>query len=394
MMRQFTRRDICLLAFVFVMALSLRGPVVGIAPLINLIENDLHLSSSASGLLSTLPLLAFALFAPVATFITRRIGLEATLLAGAVCIFSGELLRAWTSLNSLYSGAVMIGIGIAIGNVLLPVLLKRDFPKHILQLTALYVLMMNLGGAFMTGFAVPIQQWVDNASIGIPGWPAALASQVIFVIPALIIWIAIPKRTTQAAPITKVNSSVWRLPLAWLVTLFIAFGSILNYVVNAWIPSILIAKGFDPVTAGLYQSYLQTGGMLPALIMPFLKRWLINPRQITCLALVTTMLSLVGFAFMAEWSALWSAVFGFGCTLGFIMGLSLITMRTDSIHQAAALSGMASLIGYLLAAAGPVAIGALHDATQEWQTSLFSLIGVCGIWCVLGWFASPNTAHQ
>lgn len=393
MIREFTRRDILLLAFVLVMALSLRGPVVGIAPLINLIESDLHLSSSVSGLLSTLPLLAFALFAPVATFVARRIGLETTLLAGAVCIFSGELLRAWPSLSSLYSGVVVIGIGIAIGNVLLPVLLKRDFPKHILQLTALYVLMMNLGGAFMTGFAVPIQQWIDNESIGFPGWPAALASQVVFVIPALIIWIVIPKRITQTVPITKVSSSIWCLPLAWLVTLFIAFGSILNYVVNAWIPSILIAKGFDSLAAGLYQSYLQTAGMLPALIMPFLKRWLINPRQITCLAIVTTMLSLMGFAFMAQWSALWSAIFGFGCTLGFIMGLSLITLRTDSIHQAAALSGMASLIGYLLAAAGPVAIGALHDATGEWQTSLFSLIGVCVVWALLGWLASPSSAH-
>lgn len=394
MLSTLQRRDWLLLSFIFVMALSLRGPVVGIAPLIDVVESSLHLSSSASGLLTTLPILAFALCAPLATFLGRRYGLEFALLLGSIAIALGILLRSADALPSLYVGVTFVGIGIAIGNVLLPILLKRDFPNHILQLTAVYVLMMNLGGAFMTGFAVPVAQWAPTWLPQLAGWSSALLSHLIFILPALVLWFVIPKHTTSAAPTQSAPKPMWRSPLAWTITLFLALDSVLNYIVNAWIPTILAAKGYDATTAGLYHSYIQTAGMIPALTLPLLKRYFGSPRQLAGIAIMATLISLLGYAFAPSLAALWSFLFGFGCTLGFVMGLSLISLRTDSVREAAALSGMAQLVGYLMAAAGPVTIGALFDWTQDWQYPLYVLIAIVVVWAIIGWFASAQESEH
>lgn len=394
MRASFQRRDWLLLSFIFVMALSLRGPVVGIAPLIDVVESSLHLSSSASGLLTTLPILAFALCAPLATLLGRRYGLELALLLGSITIAIGIMLRSVNALPSLYLGVTLVGVGIAIGNVLLPILLKRDFPNHILQLTAIYVLMMNLGGAFMTGFAVPVAQWAPTWLPQLAGWSSALLSHLIFILPALALWFFIPQHQTVTGPAPHVPTPMWRSPLAWIITLFLALDSVLNYIVNAWIPTILAAKGYDAATAGLYHSYIQTAGMIPALALPLLKRYFGSPRQLTSIAILATLASLLGYAFAPAVSALWSFLFGFGCTLGFVMGLSLISLRTASVHEAAALSGMAQLVGYLMAAAGPVTIGALFDWTQDWQYPLYVLISIVLVWAIIGWFASAQKSEH
>lgn len=385
-----------LLAFVLIMALSLRGPVVGIAPLMGMIVPDLELSRSAAGLLTTLPILAFALCAPLATFLGHRFGLELALLMGAVLIAIGMILRSYGALSGLYFGVLLIGVGIAIGNVLLPILLKRDFADQILQLTALYVLMMNLGGALMAGFAVPLANWSDSwlsseSWFSMAGWSSALLTQLVFICPAILLWFAIPKRDAENTSQSDAKPSVWRSPLAWTITLFIALDSVLNYIVNAWIPTILAAKGFDATTAGMYHGYLQTAGMFPAIVLPFLKKRFGSTRQLSGLAIIVTMMSLLGFTFMPAWSALWSFAFGFGCTLGFVMGLSLVSLRTHSVREAAALSGMAQLVGYLLAAMGPVLIGALYDWSHSWQYPLYSLLGITLIWAAIGWRASADS---
>lgn len=394
MFRQLSTSSVILLAFIFLLSLSLRGPVVGIAPILERLQADLALPSSALGLLTSLPLLCFALFAPIASWLGRKQGIEKTLLWGALLILLGILLRSAGFLTSLYCGVILIGAGIALANVLLPILLKRDFQDHIFVFTAIYVLMMNLGGALMAGSVIPIallsEQWLGDQW---PSWSTALASQALFILLPILLWLKLPKQQTNAPP-QQASRSVWRSPLAWLLTLFLALNSVINYVVNAWIPTILIAKDFSPVTAGLYQGYIQFSGVIPALILPFLQRFLSSKRQLTSLSIVATLLALVGFTVFPAWSIVWSVSFGFGSTLGFIIGLSFISLRTQSVHEAATLSGMAQLVGYLLAASGPVLIGALFDWLGEWQTPLYVLVGLCVIWSILGWYASPHESSE
>jgi len=383
-----------LLLFIFLVALSLRGPVTGLPPLLDRISSDLHLSSSQSGLLTSLPLLAFAFFAPVASWLTRYFSIERILASGVGLIALGMLIRAFGSLSTLYIGAVFIGAGIAIGNVLLPSLLKREFPAYVVQLTAIYVLMMSIGGFLMSSFAVPLSQYAEQPNFGLPmsGWSFALACQSVLILLPLVVWFSC-KITQHQAPKTSddaVSQTVWRSVTACQVAGFLAVNSLINYIVVAWVPAILISNGYADSTAGLYQGYLQLAGALPSLILaPFINR-LGSHRRLCLCATGFTCLSLLGFLFIPSWSGVWSVFFGFGVSMGFILGLSFVSLRTDSPKQAAALSGMAQLIGYTLAAVGPVLIGALYDWHRSWQAPLYVILAIGCVWMLLGWLASPT----
>lgn len=394
MIRKLSASSLFLLTFIFLLSLSLRGPVVGIAPMLEKLQHDLVLPSFALGLLMSLPLLCFALFAPAASWLSRTQGIEKALMLSVLLIFSGIILRSSGYLTSLYCGVILIGIGIAISNVLLPIVLKRDFQDHIFVLTAIYVLMMNLGGALMTGSVIPVsllsEEWFGDQW---PSWSIALASQALFLLLPMFVWFKLPKQQTNVSKKTS-SSAVWRSPLAWLLAMFLALNSVINYSVNTWIPTILISKGFSPVDAGLYQGYIQIAGVIPALILPVLQRVFGSNRQLSSISVLSTLLALVGFTFVPEWSAIWSVCFGFGVTLGFIVGLSFISLRAENLHEATALSGMAQLSGYLLAATAPVLIGALFDVVGEWQMPLNLLIGICVVWAVLGWYASPHEPRE
>lgn len=392
-----------LLLFILFMALSLRGPITGLPPLLSRISSDLNLSSSQSGLLTSLPLLAFAFFAPVASWLTRYFRLEGILATGVGLIAIGMVMRTLGEAETLYLGAVVIGAGIAIGNVLLPSLLKREFPEHIIQLTAVYVLMMSIGGFLMSSFMVPLSLFAENTPIRLPfshtpmsGWSFALACQTLFILLPLAVWFSgkIPRHKATPANTIEVSSSVWRSITAWQVAGFLALNSLMNYSVVAWVPAILMSQGYTDATAGLYQGYLQLAGAAPSLLLaPFIHR-LGSHRRLCSFATGLTFVSLSGFLFVPTWSALWSVSFGFGASMGFILGLSFVGMRTHSPKQAAALSGMAQLIGYTLAAIGPVLIGALYDWRQSWDSPLYLLLLICTIWIILGWSASPKPKQR
>ncbi|SBS25384.1 Inner membrane transport protein YeaN [Marinomonas spartinae] len=383
-----------LLLFIFLVALNLRGPVTGLPPLLDKISADLHLSSSQSGLLTSLPLLAFGFFAPVASWLTRHFRIERILASGVGLIAIGMIIRTFGSISTLYIGALFIGAGIAIGNVLLPSLLKREFPNYVVQLTAIYVLMMSIGGFLMSSLAVPLSLYAEQSSFHLPmsGWSFALACQSLLILLPLIVWFSGKIPLHQAPQTNPMDSatSVWRSVTAWQVASFLAVNSLLNYVVVAWVPTILMSHGYTDSTAGLYQGYLQLAGAMPSLILaPFIHR-LGSHRRLCLLATGLTSLSLAGLLFAPSWSGLWSVSFGFGISMGFILGLSFVSLRTHSPKQAAALSGMAQLIGYTLAAIGPVLIGALYDWQQAWIAPLYVMLMIGLIWMGLGWMASPK----
>jgi CP family cyanate transporter-like MFS transporter len=349
--------------------------------------------------MTSLPLLAFALFAPVTSWLTRYFQIERLLASGVGLIAIGMIIRSFGSISTLYLGAVFIGAGIAIGNVLLPSLLKREFPNYIVQLTAIYVLMMSIGGFTMSSLAVPLSLFAEQNPITLPmssskmsGWSFALICQTVLIFLPLIAWFSF-KITQHQLPQTgnsEVAQKVWRSITAWQVAGFLAFNSLINYIVVAWVPSILISNGYTDSTAGLYQGYLQLAGALPSLILaPFLNR-LGSHRRLCLCATSLSCLSILGFLFLPSWSGYWSVCFGFGISMGFILGLSFVGLRTNSPKQAAALSGMAQLIGYTLAAVGPVLIGALYDWQGSWQAPLYVILVICIVWIMLGWMASPK----
>ncbi|MBJ7536453.1 MFS transporter [Marinomonas transparens] len=395
-LKRLTQHDaVYLLLFIFLIALNMRGPVTGFPPLLDRIGQDLQLSSVQSGLLTSLPLLAFAFFAPVASWLTKHFQMEKILTLGVGLIALGMITRSLGFVSTLYLGAILIGAGIAIGNVLLPSLLKREFPNHIVQLTSIYVLMMSLGGFVMASSAVPLSLVPEQAwfPFSISGWSFALATQTLMILLPLMIWLTckITQHDAQAANSKEASYKLWRSTTAWQVTGFLCVNSLLNYTIVAWMPAILINYGYTDSMAGLYQGYLQIAGALPALILaPFLNR-LGSYRRISLISTGLAWLSLLGLLFIPSWSALWAFLFGFGVCMAFILGLSFISLRTQSPKQAAALSGMAQFVSYTLAALGPVLFGALYDWQESWQIPLYVLLVICSFWVVIGWFASPKS---
>ncbi|MCV2402093.1 MFS transporter [Marinomonas sp. C2222] len=393
------RHDAAYIAlFIFFTALSLRGPVMGLSPLFERISLDLNLSSSQLGLLASLPLVAFAVFAPVSAQLIRRWSLERTLILGVSFIALGMLMRSLPFIQSLYFGMILIGVGIAVGNVLLPGLVKRYFPESVVQVTAIYVLMMNVGAFLMASTAIPLSQIAEQSEwpFASHGWSFALLCQVVIILLPIMIWLSgkIVAQPAQPTSTALKESAIWKSKLAWLMSGFLAMNSLLSYSVMAWIPAILMSNGYTDSTAGLYLGYVQVAGALPSLLLaPFINK-LGSLRRLALISTGITWLSLFGYLYLADWSVFWSLSFGFSTSMSFILGMSFVSFRTESPKQAAALSGMSQLLGYSLAAVGPFSLGFLFDLYQSWQPALYLLLGLGTLWVILGWYASPPPTQK
>lgn len=177
-------RQAWLVAGILLIASNLRGPVTGVAPVLDMIRTSLDLTAAQAGLLTTLPLLAFAAGSPIAALAARRHGLERTLMAALLTLVAGLCLRSSGATWALFAGTVLIGGAIAFGNVLLPSLLKRDFPGRIASLTSAYALTMGVASGLASMIAVPLALW----SAG-PGWPLALFAPVVLAVASALIWL-------------------------------------------------------------------------------------------------------------------------------------------------------------------------------------------------------------
>ncbi|MGO1625634.1 MAG: MFS transporter [Halomonadaceae bacterium] len=358
-----------LLAGILLIAANLRAPFTGLPPLLDFLEGDFQLGTTAASALTTLPLLAFAVVSPLSAGMARVLGLERTLFVALAVITAGIALRSAGPLWGLYAGTGLIGMGIAVGNVLLPGLIKRDFPRHIAALTGAYALSMGVAAALLSGLAVPMaERW---------GWSGSLLAFIVLPLAALAVWVwqlkaPAPQATGQAASAPG-GSSLWRTGLAWQVTLFFGLNSTIYYVGIGWLPAILADAGMSAERAGSVHGVLQFATAVPGLVLGFLLRHIHDQRLPAAGSALMSAVALLGLAMVPQLALVWSVLFGLGTGSGIIMGLTFIGLRTTSAPQAAALSGMAQCIGYLLAAAGPPVMGALHDAQGSWQMPL----GIC-----------------
>ncbi|SMG60563.1 CynX/NimT family MFS transporter [Cedecea sp. NFIX57] len=370
-----------LLLGILMIATTLRVTFTGAAPLLDMVRDALALSTAQIGILTTLPLLAFAVVSPLAAGIARRFGTERSLFGALLIICAGIALRSAGHAALLYIGTAIIGCGIAMGNVLLPSLLKRDFPGQVAKLTGAYSLTMGVAAALGSVMVVPI------ALHGF-GWSGAMLSLMLFPLLALIVWLP------QLGSSTVMNLSgnpalhsrgIWSSPLAWQVTLYLGINSLVYYVIIGWLPSILISHGYNEAEAGSIHGILQLATAIPGLFVGLILSRLKDQRGIAALMALLWCLATLGLWLLPAFSIFWVSLGGFGSGAAMILGLSFIGMRTGSAHQAAALSGMAQCVGYLLAAFGPPVMGKIHDITGSWA---IPLLGCALLSVVMGVFGA------
>lgn len=379
--------SIILILGVFFIAVNLRAPVTGIAPVLEGIIASFSLSPSQAGMLTTLPLLAFALASPLANWLAKKLGLEVTLFIALILIGSGLASRLITSVPLLYLGTAIIGVGIAIGNVLLPSLIKRDFPHKVAVMTSAYVLAMAIFGGSYSAIVLPLSEYHNM------GWQLALASYGLLTLLSIALWLPQLKyHTMPAKELAKnpVQTNVWRQSLAWQITLLLGLNSFFTYIMVAWLPSILIESGMSPVQAGAMQGAFQAASAVPGIVLiPLLAR-LKDQRILTSsLALIGALCSF-GLLFMPGFALFWSITLGFCSGACFILGLSFVSLRTHDSRQASSLSAMAQCIGYLIAATGPMLAGALHTYFNSWAPTLW-LCAIASLGCALfGYLGGRN----
>ncbi len=373
-------------AGILMIATTLRVTFTGAAPLLETIRTDYGLSTAQTGLLTTLPLLAFALISPLAAGIARRFGMERSLFAAMLLICAGIALRSLPSAALLFAGTAIIGCGIALGNVLLPGLIKRDFSQHVARLTGAYSLTMGAAAALGSALVVPL------ALHGF-GWRSALLMLMLFPLLAFLIWL--PQwRTTRSANLSSSRAlherGIWRSPLAWQVTLFLGLNSLIYYVIIGWLPTILISHGYSEAQAGSLHGLLQLATAAPGLAIPLILHRFNVQRWIAALVSLLCALGAAGLWFVLGQAIIWTLLFGFGSGATMILGLTFIGLRASSAHQAAALSGMAQSVGYLLAACGPPVMGKLHDASGSWYLPLSGVTVLAIIMAIFGLYAGRD----
>ncbi|MDE9578462.1 CynX/NimT family MFS transporter [Citrobacter koseri] len=375
-----------LIAGILMIATTLRVTFTGAAPLLETIRADYGLTTAQTGLLTTLPLLAFALVSPLAANIARRFGMERSLFAAMLLICFGIAVRSLPSASFLFTGTAIIGCGIALGNVLLPGLIKRDYSQHVAKLTGAYSLTMGAAAAVGSAMVVPL------ALHGF-GWRGALLMLMLFPLLAFLIWL--PQwRNTATANLSSSRAlhsrGIWRSSLAWQVTLFLGINSLIYYVIIGWLPAILISHGYSEAQAGSLHGLLQLATAAPGLLIPLILHRFKDQRSIAALVSLMCALGAAGFWFVPEQAVLWTILFGFGSGATMILGLTFIGLRASSAHQAAALSGMAQSVGYLLAACGPPLMGKIHDANGDWHIPLIGVAVLAVAMAIFGIYAGRD----
>ncbi|MEU7044219.1 MFS transporter [Streptomyces varsoviensis] len=359
-----------LIVAICLVAANLRTSLTGVGTLLPEIERGSGLTASWGGLLSTLPLLTFAATSPLVARASHRFGTARLLVAALGTLAVGTVVRSLPSVACLFAGTVILSAAIAFGNVLLPALIRRSVPAHRIQgVSALYVTVMGVTAAVSSGISAPL-------SHSLPGtWHTALGWGVAITVAAFLAWLPrLRGDKPQAAGGADHSPVPWRSGLAWQVSIFMGLQSLAFYTAVAWLPSILIHDGASNTTAGWLLFYYQVIALAASSVLPLLTR---GRRDQRWTALGASALTLAGFAVLLSAPGLpivACTLLGLGGGPCLVLALTFQSERAGAPGEAAALAGMAQSIGYLVAAAGPLLLGILHDATGSWTLPLVLLL--------------------
>ena len=366
-------------ASLILVSFNLRPLFSSLAALMPEIRRATGASPALSSLLTTTPVLCLGLFAATAPRLARRFGAERVILGLLLLLALGTALRGFGTIPALLLGSVIAGGAIAVINVLLPGLVKRDFPDHVAVMTGLYSMSLCAGAALAAGATVPTE-----AALG-GSWAGALA---IWGAPALLVallWTpyAIPPTRGFRGAASAGGGSLLRDPLAWQVTFFMGLQSALAYCVFGWLAPLLRARGLDSAVAGYAVSFSVVMQMVACLVAPPLATRGRDQRTVSFGLLLSAILGFLGCLFAPLGTVwLWAALSGIGQGGLVAVALTVIVLRAPDTLVAARMSSMAQSVGYTMAAFGPLVMGLIFTSTGNPQATagLVALLGLgCGV---------------
>lgn len=376
-----------LVVAVILTALNLRPAITSIGPVLGEMRETLGASAVWAGVLTTLPGLCFAAAGLTAPWLARRIGLGRAISVALVILSVGLVARVLDGPYVVIGGTLVATGGIALVNVLIPVVIKGSFPAQIGLMTGVYTAALQGGGALGSAITPPLEPLLG-------GWRGALGAWALVAILALLLWLVgargISTARTEAASSGTAGRSLLRSPLAWTVTLFFGCQSFLAYIVMGWLPEVFIDSGVSKTDAGLLLGLVSILAVPISLIVPPLAAKQKNQSGWIVGLGVVGMIGMIGL--LVEPGAaplLWSFFVGIGMSV-FSLALTVIALRARNAEDTARLSGMAQGFGYLLAGVGPFSFGLLHDMTAAWTAPFAMVMVIYVVQMVAGALAGRN----
>lgn len=366
-------------------AFNLRAALTGVGPLSGMIQQELGLSAGAAGFITTIPLLAFAFLSPFVSRVSAKAGEGRTMTAAFVIMAAGLLLRSYGGMAGLFAGTLLAGAGITFGNVLLPALVKDWFPERESVLTGVYTSSMSIFASAAAAVSIPL------ASVF--GWRNALAVWALLAAAGIIVFLPLRSaRLKSLSPGTAGGSAaLLRHPVVICLAVYMGLQSLFYYGFVAWLPSILESRGFDAAQAGYWASIFQMIGIPVAFLTPIAA----GRRDQRKAAMAVSAIYAAGLLLLllgADRSALIAGVIlcGVCASATFSLSMVMIGARAGDPSVAAGLSGVTQSAGYLLAAAGPSAMGLLFDLFGNWTGGLIALLVILVPMTLAGWQAARD----
>ncbi len=374
--------DLLLVAALLALALNLRSPFTAVAPIVAEMQADLGMSKIAAGLLTSIPVLCFGLLAPLASRCIAATSVESSVMLTLVGIVVGSGVRSAGGASLALAGTTLIGASITIGNIVSLVIIARDFPARTAMVMGLYTSALNIGPMLTAACSEPLAKLL--------GWRWALVSWSLLAAAAIGLWCTVVRRARQqsrpdhAARTLDVPPEevvhVLRRPVVWLLIAAFAAHLMIYYGLSAWLPVYLQQAAFlSPTRAGFAAAFFQLFALAGTLGIPALAstgRWQRAGllRVISAAWITTTCGLLLSPGGWPIWCMSGGFASGGGLTVIFMLAMGAASDLDDHRRISAAVQGM----GYLLAAAGPVLMGALADWTGRWTAGL-TFLTVCGI---------------
>jgi CP family cyanate transporter-like MFS transporter len=376
------------------LAFNLRAAITSLPPVFPELQDKLQLSSATITILAATPVLCFGVVSGMAAWLSRRFGEERVLFGALIGVSAGLLLRGGLPRTLLFPGSVLALGSIAIMNVLLSSMIKRRWPERAGLLLGVYLTALAAGAVIASLVSVPLFNGSGGSvelTLGLWGLPAVAAA---------LMWITQlrygPPPRGPAGPAASGTSRragprLYRYPLAWQVTAFMGLQSLLYYAAVSWMPELFRDRGDSASTAGVLLAVMGLGNLLTSLITPTLAHRFASQRSLVAPAVLVTAVGLAGSLWAPLGSAvLWMLILGAaqGASLG--LGIFFTMARAPDPVTAASLSSLAQSVGYLVSAAGPLAVGFLRTATGSWTVPIAVLLVICAVELSMGLLAGRD----
>lgn len=371
-----TKATALVLVGILLVALNLRAAITSLGALLPEVRAGLGLSPTMAGLLTTIPALSFAAFGAATPWLTRRFT-HAQVLVGAMTILAlGQLTRVFTDSAVIFlitSAAALAGIAVA--NVLLPVVVRKHFADRATVITGVYTMTLIAGTTTAAAASVPIAHAFGD-------WRAGLGVWAVLAAVAALPWLLAPG--TRAREANPVRLKVGRTRLGWAMALYFGLQSLSGYATMGWLAQLFRDSGFTAESAGLLLAGVTTFGLPIAFLVPALAGRRANPRVLILVMSGAMIASYLGLAFSPHNGAvLWVALLALGQG-AFPLALAMIGMRARTPGGIVALSAFSQSVGYLIAALGPLVVGIIYGLTGGWTVPLGFLIAAALIQVVAG----------